>query len=68
MGYPAVCDIVRRYHQGSEASSVVTLAPARRDRHVREDCSLSTKQETLILIQRLICEKRSEQLKMAFVL
>lgn len=65
LSYPAVCNIVNRY-RASEASGVTALAPARRGRRAGEDRSLSAEQETLI--QRLICEKRPEQLKMEFAL
>lgn len=65
LSYPAVCNIVNRY-RASEASGVTALAPARRGRRAVEDRSLSAEQETLI--QRLICEKRPEQLKMEFAL
>jgi transposase len=65
LSYPAVCIIVKRY-RADEAKGVSNLAPARRGRREGEARALSDDQETLI--QRLICEKRPEQMKMDFAL
>ena len=65
LSYPAVCKIVTRYRQNEEKGMRV-LAPTRRGRRDGEDRTLSAEQE--VLIQRLICEKRPEQLKMEFAL
>src|SRR5688572_7981948 len=61
MSYVAVCQIVKRYRL-HESQGISALAPLRRGRREGEDRALSTEQETRI--QRLICEKRPEQLKM----
>jgi transposase len=65
LSYVAVCNIVKRYRQ-SEDQGVRGLAPARRGRRAGEDRALTDEQE--MHIQRLICEKRPEQLKMVFAL
>jgi transposase len=65
LSYVAVCNIVKRYRL-SEDQGVRGLAPARRGRRAGEDRALTDEQETHI--QRLICEKRPEQLKMVFAL
>lgn len=65
LSYVAVCNIVKRYRQ-SEGQGIRSLAPARRGRRAGEDRALTDEQETHI--QRLICEKRPEQLKMVFAL
>ena len=65
LSYVAVCNIVKRYRQ-SEGQGIRGLAPVRRGRRVGEDRALTDEQETHI--QRLICEKRPEQLKMVFAL
>lgn len=65
MSYVAVCKIVKRYRM-YEGKGISGLAPARRGRREGEDRALSAEQEALI--QRLICEKRPEQLKMVFAL
>ncbi len=65
LSYPAVCKIVKRYRT-SEGKGMSALAPARRGRREGEDRMLSAEQEALI--QRLICEKRPEQMKMEFAL
>lgn len=65
MSYVAVCQIVKRYRL-HESQGISALAPLRRGRREGEDRALSTEQETRI--QRLICEKRPEQLKMVFAL
>lgn len=65
LSYPAVCQIVTRY-RANEAKGMSALAPGRRGRRAGEDRALTVEQETLI--QRLICEKRPEQLKMDFAL
>jgi len=65
LSYVAVCNIVKRYRL-SEEQGVRGLAPTRRGRRTGEDRALTDEQETRI--QRLICEKRPEQLKMVFAL
>ena len=65
LSYVAVCNIVKRYRM-SEDQSISALAPARRGRREGESRALTADQETLI--QRLICEKRPEQLKIVFAL
>lgn len=65
LSYVAVCNIIKRYRE-SEGQGIRSLAPARRGRRVGEDRALTDEQETHI--QRLICEKRPEQLKMVFAL
>jgi hypothetical protein len=65
LSYPEVCKIVKRYCQGEEKGMRV-LAPTPRGRRDGEDRTLSAEQE--VLIQRLICKKRPEQLKMEFAL
>jgi transposase len=65
LSYVAVCNIVKRYRM-SEDQGLRALAPARRGRREGEDRALTEEQETRI--RRLICEKRPEQLKMAFAL
>jgi transposase len=65
LSYVAVCNIVKRYRM-SEDKSFSALAPARRGRREGESRTLTAEQEELI--QRLICEKRPEQLKMVFAL
>ena len=65
LSYPAVCNIVKRYRENEE-KGVAALAPSRRGRREGEDRALSAEQESMI--QRLICEKRPEQMKMEFAL
>jgi transposase len=65
LSYPAVCDIVKRY-RANGAQGIGVLAPGNRGRRAGEARILSEDQE--ILIQRLICEKRPEQMKMDFAL
>ena len=65
LSYTAVCQIVTRY-RANEAQGMSALAPAKRGRRRGEDRALTAEQETLI--QRLICERRPEQLKMDFAL
>lgn len=65
LSYPAVCGIIKRY-RASEDSSVNVLAPAKRGRREGESRALTEEQE--VLIQRLIVEKRPEQMKMDFAL
>jgi len=65
LSYPAVCNIVKRYRE-NEGKGVAALAPARRGRREGEDRALSAEQESMV--QRLICEKRPEQMKMEFAL
>jgi transposase len=65
LSYPAVCQIVKRFI-ANEALGLRALAPGKRGRRAGEDRALTEAQETLI--QRLICEKRPEQLKMDFAL
>ena len=60
-----MCKIIKRYRM-SEEKGINALAPGRRGRREGEDRSLSPEQE--VHIQRLICEKRPEQLKMEFAL
>lgn len=65
MSYVAVCNIVKRY-RASDDKGLSVLAPAQRGRRKGEARTLTPEQETHI--QRLICEKRPEQLKMVFAL
>lgn len=65
LSYVGVCNIVKRYRL-MEAQDVRGLAPARRGRRAGEARALTNEQETRI--QRLLCEKRPEQLKMVFAL
>jgi transposase len=65
LSYPAVCQAIKRYRV-NEAQGIRALAPTRRGRREGEDRALTGEQETWI--QRLICEKRPEQLKMDFAL
>ena len=65
LSYPAVCQIVKRF-RANEAQGVRALAPGRRGRRAGEDRALTIEQEQRI--QRLICEKRPEQMKMDFAL
>lgn len=65
LSYVAVCNIVKRYRM-TEDQGMRGLAPVRRGRRAGEDRALTDEQETRI--QRLICEKRPEQLKMVFAL
>lgn len=65
LSYVAVCNIVNRFRR-MEEQDVRGLAPARRGRRVGEDRALTNEQE--MHLQRLICEKRPEQLKMEFAL
>jgi transposase len=65
LSYPAVCNIVKRY-RANEDKGMSALSPQRRGRREGEDRTLSLEQEALI--QRMICEKRPEQLKMEFAL
>lgn len=65
LSYVAVCNIVKRY-RASEDQGISALAPARRGRREGESRALTAEQESHM--QRLIGEKRPEQLKMAFAL
>lgn len=65
LSYVAVCGIVKRYLL-SEEQGIKALAPAQRGRREGESRMLTAEQESLI--QRLVCEKRPEQLKMVFAL
>jgi len=65
LSYPAVCQIVKRF-LGSEEKSMSVLSPRQRGRRDGEDRLLARDQEDAI--QRLICERRPEQLKMEFAL
>lgn len=65
LSYVAVCNIVNRFRR-MEEQDVRGLTPARRGRRVGEDRALTNEQE--MHLQRLICEKRPEQLKMEFAL
>lgn len=65
LSYPAVCNIVKRY-RANEEKGVGILAPAKRGRREGEDRSLTAEEEAMI--QRLICEKRPEQMRMDFAL
>lgn len=60
-----MCSIVKRY-LASEDKGIKALAPAKRGRCKGEFRTLTAEQKTLI--QRQICEKRPEQLKMVFAL
>lgn len=59
LSYPAVCKIVQRYRM-SEEQGLNALAPLQRGRRYGEDRVLSMEQE--LLIQRLMYEKRPEQM------
>ena len=65
LSYPAVCQIIKRF-RGSEEQSASILSPRKRGRREGEDRLLTREQEGAI--QRLICERRPEQLKMEFAL
>jgi len=65
LSYPAVCQIVKRFRE-SEEKSMSVLSPRKRGRRDGEDRLLTPDQEDTI--QRLICERRPEQLKMEFAL
>jgi transposase len=65
LSYPAVCQIVKHF-LGSEEKSMSVLSPRQRGRRDGEDRLLAPDQEDAI--QRLICERRPEQLKMEFAL
>jgi transposase len=65
LSYPAVCQIVKRF-RASENQAVSNLSPRRRGRRTGEERLLTPDQESVI--QRLICERRPEQLKMEFAL
>lgn len=62
LSYPAVSKTIERY----EALGAAGLAPQTRGRRPGEDRALTEDQEQAI--QRLICDKRPEQLKMEFAL
>ena len=62
LSYPAVSKTIERY----KAHGAAGLAPQTRGRRAGEDRALSAEQEQAI--QRLICDKRPEQLKMDFAL
>ena len=62
LSYTAVTKIIGLYEQGGSAA----LVPGRRGRKHGEDRRLTAEQEQLI--QKLICDKRPEQLKMSFAL
>ena len=59
LSYPAVCKIVQRYRMNEE-QGLNALAPLQRGRRYGEDRVLSMEQE--LLIQRLMYEKRPEQM------
>ena len=65
LSYVAVCNIVKRFRL-MEDQDVSGLAPSRRGRRAGEDRALTDEQE--MHMQRLICERRPEQLKMVFAL
>ncbi|GHU05183.1 hypothetical protein AGMMS49960_21540 [Betaproteobacteria bacterium] len=62
LSHTTVSRVVARY----EAEGMAALAPRRRGRRAGEQRALSPEQEAAI--QRLICDKRPEQLKMDFAL
>lgn len=62
LSYPTVRGVIDRY----EAHGAASIKPAARGHRVGEGRRLSEQQE--ITIQRLICDKRPEQLKMDFAL
>jgi transposase len=62
LSYPTVRGAIDRYEAGGMAS----IKPASRGHQAGEGRSLSAVQEQAI--QRIICEKRPEQLKMEFAL
>ncbi|MBK9220083.1 MAG: IS630 family transposase [Uliginosibacterium sp.] len=62
LSYTAVSKTIARY----ESLGVAALAPRKRGRRTGEDRALTEDQEQAI--QRLICDKRPEQLKMEFAL
>jgi transposase len=62
LSYTAVTKIIGLYEQGGSAA----LVPGRRGRRQGEDRRLTAEQEQRI--QKLICDKRPEQLKMSFAL
>jgi transposase len=62
LSYTAVTKIIGLYEQGGSAA----LEPGRRGRRQGEDRRLTAEQEQRI--QKLICDKRPEQLKMSFAL
>lgn len=62
LSYPTVRGIIDRYEQGGAS----TLKPGARGRRAGDDRHLSEAQERTI--QRIICDKRPEQLKMDFAL
>jgi transposase len=59
LSYPAVCKIIQRYLM-NEAQGLSALAPMKRGRRYGDDRALSMEQE--LLIQRLMYEKRPEQM------
>ena len=62
LSYPTVRKIIRLYETGGTAG----IKPGKRSRCAGENRSLSEEQERLL--QRLICEKRPEQMKMDYAL
>ena len=62
LSYTAVSKTIARFEESGQAA----LAPRRRGRRSGEDRALSQEQEQAI--QRTICDKRPEQLKMEFAL
>lgn len=62
LSYTAVSKVINRY----EVEGIGALAPRTRGRRRGEDRALSVEQEAQV--QRIICDKRSEQLKMEFAL
>jgi transposase len=62
LSYPTVRSVIDR----DETEGIASIKPARRGRSTGQGRSLTEEQE--IAIQRIICDKRPEQLKMAFAL
>lgn len=62
LSYTAVSKVIARY----EAEGIGALAPRTRGRRSGEDRALTVEQEEKV--QRIICDKRPEQLKMEFAL
>lgn len=62
LSYTGTCRVIERY----EAGGMAALKPRKRGHRQGSQRVLSTEQETAI--QKLICDKRPEQLKMEFAL
>lgn len=62
LSYPTVRGVINRY----EAEGLASTQPARRGRNPGQGRSLDEEQEAAL--QRIICDKRPEQLKMEFAL